>query len=205
METTDRFHQYLKNQHPDDYRRLLKIQEANAEAMQQPKDEMTLRLEALGFNRIAVTALSGTEYFALPGDKKRENNITIQKLEGVYDRYGKMSIRYDQGVDVWKSYGRLLTEGFYTLDEFSQLLDKMEKSHWYQEKNGTRKRLPVLTTLQRKVYKSLPVIFTWSQGKEIAIQAGMPSRTAQRFFGNLTLFEKARKGSYVKKIVFAEM
>lgn len=205
METTDRFHQYLKNQHPDDYRRLLKIQEANAEAMQQPKDEMTLRLEALGFNRIAVTALSGTEYFAFPGDKKRENNITIQRVEGVYDRYGKMSIRYDQGVDVWKSYGRLLTEGFYTLDEFSQLVDKMEKSHWYQEKNGTKKRLPVLTTLQRKVYNSLPVIFTWSQGKEIAIQAGMPSRTAQRFFGNLTLFEKARKGSYVKKIVFAEM
>jgi len=33
----------------------------------------------------------------------------------------------------------------------------------------------------------------------------MPSRTAQRFFGNLALFEKARKGAYVKKIVFAEM
>jgi hypothetical protein len=62
-----------------------------------------------------------------------------------------------------------------------------------------------LSILQRKVYDALPLGFTWAQGKEIAINAGMPSRTAQRFFGNLALFEKASKGAYVKKIVFSEM
>lgn len=205
MDTNDRFRQYIKNQYPDDYRRLLRIEEANAEAMLRPKDELTTRMEALGFNRIAVTALSNTEYYSSPKDKKRENTITIQRGEGIYDRNGNLGIRYEQGVEVWKSYGRLLTEGFYTLDDFHLLLDKMERSHWYQEKNGTKKRLPVLTILQRKVYDSLPVTFTWAQGREIAIKAGMPSRTAQRFFGNLALFEKAKKGAYVKKIVFAEM
>ncbi len=205
METTDRFHQWLKNQYPDDYRRLQRIQEANAEAMERPKDEFTTRLEALGFSRIAVTAISDTHYFCYPGDKKRENNLTIQKGEGTYDRYGNLSIGYEQGIDVYKSFGRLLTEGFYTFDEFSLLLDKMERSHWYQEKNGTKKRLPVLTTLQREVYDSLPSTFTWSQGKEIAIKTGIPSRSAQRFFGNLALFEKVKKGTYMKKIIFAEM
>jgi hypothetical protein len=33
----------------------------------------------------------------------------------------------------------------------------------------------------------------------------MPSLTAQRFFGNLALFEKARKGAYEKENVFTEM
>jgi hypothetical protein len=98
-----------------------------------------------------------------------------------------------------------LTEGFYTFDEFTLLLNKMEKSGWYQEKNGTKKRLPVLTTLQREVYDSLPATFTWAQGKQIAVNVGMPERTAQRFFGNLVLFEKARKGVYMKKITFAEI
>lgn len=205
METNERFRQWLKNQHPDDYRRLQRIQEANAEAMERPKDEFTTRLEALGFSRIAVTAISDTHYFCYPGDKKRENNLTIQKGEGIYDRYGYLSIGYEQGIDVYKSFGRLLTEGFYTFDEFSLLLDKMERSHWYQEKNGTKKRLPVLTILQRKVYDALPLSFSWAQGKEIAMNTGMPSRTAQRFFSNLVLFEKARKGAYVKKIIFAEM
>ncbi|MBL0294465.1 MAG: hypothetical protein IPQ04_09425 [Saprospiraceae bacterium] len=205
METNDRFHQWLKNQHPDDYRRLLRIQEANADAMQQPKDEFTSRLEALGFVRLAVTAMSDTHFFAFPGDKRRENNLTIQKAERTYDRHGKLSIGYDPGVDVFKPYGRLLTEGFYTFDEFTLLLNKMEKSGWYQEKNGTKKRLPVLTTLQREVYDSLPATFTWAQGKQIAVNVGMPERTAQRFFGNLVLFEKARKGVYMKKITFAEI
>ena len=205
METNDRSRQYIKNQYPDQYRRLLEIEEANAEAMQQPKDEFTSRLESLGFIRIAVTAMSDTHYFAFPGDKKRENNLTIQKAEVTYDRYGNFCFGYEQGVDVFKSFGRLLAEGFYTLDEFTLLLGRLERSRWYKEKNGTKMRLPVLTTLQREVYDSLPATFTWAQGKQIAVNAGMPERTALRFFGNLILFEKAKKGLYVKKITFAEI
>ncbi len=205
METNDRFRQWLKNQMPDEYRRLLKIEEANREAMQELKDEITLRLEAFGFRRSAVTALSDTHYFISPTEKKGECNLVYQRGDGVYSKWGELSISYDPGVDVLKSCGHILKGGFYTLEEFEQLLDKMERSPWYKEKNGTKKRLPVLTILQRKVYDSLPVTFTWSQGKEVAVNAGMPSRTAQRFFGNLALFEKARKGAYVKKILFTEM
>lgn len=205
METNDRLRQYVKNQHPDQYRRWLEIEQANREAMQEPKDEITLRLEALGFRRSAVTALSDTHYFISPTDKKGECNLVYQRGDGVYSKWGELSISYDPGVDVLMSCGHILKEGFYTLDEFDQLLDKMEQSHWYKEKNSIKKRLPVLSILQRTVYDALPLIFTWAQGKEIATKAGMPSRTAQRFFGNLVLFEKARKGAYVKKIVFAEM
>lgn len=205
MESNDRFRQWLKNQMPDEYSRMLKIEEANRKAMQEPKDEITLRLEALGFRRSAVSALSDTHYFISPTDKKGECNLVYQRGDGVYSKWGELSISYYPGVDVLVSCGHILKEGFYTLEEFDQLLDKMERSHWYKEKNGTKKRLPVLTILQRKVYDTLPLIFTWSQGKEVAVNAGMPSRTAQRFFGNLALFEKARKGAYVKKNVFTEM
>lgn len=205
METNDRFHQWLKNQHPDDYRRLLRIQEANADAMQRPKDEMTLRLEALGFRRIAVTALSDTHYFSTPCDKEGECNLVYQIGDGVYSKSGEKSINYEQGVDVWKSCGHILKEGFYTLDEFDLLLDKMERSPWYRGKKDNKARLPVLTMLQRKVYNALPPTFSWSQGKELAVNASMPQRTAQRFFSNSYLFDKVKKGTYMKKIIFVGM
>jgi hypothetical protein len=205
METNDQFRQHIKNQYPEQYRQWLKIEEANEEAMKLPKDEMTLRLEALGFRRGAVNALSDTHYFCSPFDKNGEYNLAFQKGDGIYSRSGELSISYQPGFIVWKSYGRILKEGEYTLDEFNQLLDKMDRSHWYREKNNTVKRLPVMSTLQRNIYDALPQSFTWTQGKEIAIKAGIPSRSAQRFFGNLALFEKVRKGTYMKKILFAEM
>ncbi|MBK9103307.1 MAG: hypothetical protein IPL92_01725 [Saprospiraceae bacterium] len=204
METNDRFRQYLENQMPDEYRRLLKIEEANEVAMQLPKDEITLRLEALGFNRRAVTAMSDTHCFSTPCDKGGEYNLVIQKGAGIYSRSGELSIRYEQGVDVWKSCGRILKEGFYTLDEFTLLVEKMERSHWYREKKD-KKRLPILSILQRKVYDGLPLIFGWSQGKEIATGSGMPARTAQRFFGNHSLFQKVSIGTYMKKILYDEV
>ena len=205
METNDRFRQYLENQMPDEYRRLLKIEEANEVAMQLPKDEITLRLEALGFNRRAVTAMSDTHCFSTPCDKGGEYNLVIQKGAGIYSRSGELSIRYEQGVDVWKSCGRILKEGFYTLDEFTLLVEKMERSHWYREKNNIKSRLPMLTILQRTVYDALPLTFAWAQGKEIAINTGMPSRTAQRFFGNRLLFDKVRNGTYMKKVLYDGM
>ena len=204
METNDRFRQYLKNQMPDEYRRLLKIEEANREAMQGPKDELTLRLEAVGFKRIAITAMSDTHYFSSPCDKAGESSITIQKGEGHYDRYGELSISYEQGVDVWKSCGHILKEGFYTLEEFDRLLQRMERSRWYRGKKDTMQRLPLLTMLQRKVYDALPITFPWSQGKMIAVNAGMPSRTAQRFFSKQSLFHKVKNGIYMKRIIYSE-
>ncbi len=200
METKDRYRQYTKNQHEDLYRQWLKLEEANEEAMRLPKDEITLRLEALGFRRIGVTALSDTHYFSTPCDKEGEHGLTFQKGDGVYNRYGELSLTYEQGVDIFKSCGRILKEGFYTLDEFSLILDKMERSLWYREKKD-KKRLPLLSILQRKVYDALPPIFPWSKGKEVALQAGMPSRTAQRFFGNQVLFQKVKNGTYMKKII----
>lgn len=204
METEIRLRQYLKNQMPDEYRQMLRIEEENREAMQAPKDEMILRLERVGFLRNAVSALSDTHYFSTPCDKKGECHLVYQRGDGVYSKWGELSISYDPGVEVLMSCGQILKEGFYTLEEFDQLLEKMERSHWYKDKNGLKKRLPVLSILQRKVYNSLPVTFTWAQGKLVAINAGMPSRTAQRFFGNLVLFEKVKKGAYLKRIVFTE-
>ncbi len=204
METNDKFRQFIENKYPDQYRQLLRLEQANEDAMKRPKDEMTRRLEALGFRRGAVIALSDTHYFSTPSDRAGEYNLMYQRGDGVYSRYGELSIRYEQGVDVWKSCGQILKEGFYTLDEFDLVLDKMERSHWYKEKKD-KKRLPVLSILQRSVYDALPVTFSWAQGKEIAIQAGMPSRTAQRFFGNQSLFLKVKNGTYTKKIIFAEM
>ena len=204
METTDRFRQWLNSQHPDDFRRLLKIEEANREAMQEPKDDIILRLEAIGFRRGVVTALSDTHYFSTLCDKKGEYNLVYQRGDGVYSKWGELSITYDPGVVVWKSCGRILKEGFYTLDEFDLVLAKMEGSHWYREKRD-KKRLPVLSMLQRTIYDTLPQIFSWTQGKEIAVRSGMPSRTAQRFFGKSTLFNKVKNGTYSKKIIFTEM
>lgn len=204
METNDRFRQWLKNQMPDEYRRLLRIEEENREAMAMPKDETTLRLESLGFRRIAVTAMSDTHYFCSPCDKTGESSITIQKGEGHYDRYGELSISFEQGVDVWKSCGHTLKEGFYTIEEFDRLLQRMERSNWYKGKKATVQRLPVLTILQRKVYDELPPIFPWAQGKEIAVDAGMPSRTAQRFFSKQSLFHKVKNGIYMKRIIYSE-
>lgn len=205
MESNDRYRQWLKNQMPDEYNRLLRIEEENREAMAMPKDETTLRLESLGFRHIAVTAMSDTHYFSSPCDKTGESSITIQKGEGHYDRYGELSISYEQGVDVWKSCGHIFKEGFYTLEEFDKLLQKMEKSRWYREKKDAKTMLPELTILQRKVYDALPITFPWAQGKDIAVNAGMPSRTAQRFFGKKSLFHKVKNGIYLKKIIFAEM
>jgi hypothetical protein len=204
METNDQLRQFVKNKYPDQYRRWLELEQANEEAMHLPKDEIIIRLERMGFRRGAVNALSDTHYCAFPKDKNGEYSLVVQIGDGIYSRSGERSISYDQGVDVYKPFGQILKEGFYTLDEFDLLLDKMERSHWYREKKSTKGRLPVLSILQRNVYEALPSFFTWAQGKEIAIKAGMPSRTAHRFFSNLTLFEKARKGAYVKKIVFAE-
>ena len=189
---------------PDEYRRLLKIEEANKEAMEMPKDEMTLRLESLGFRRIAVTAMSDTHYFSSPCDKNGESTITIQKGEGIYSKWGEMSIRYEQGVDVWKSCGHIFKEGFYTLEEFDSLLQRMERSNWYKGKKDTMQKLPVLTMLQRKVYDALPITFPWSQGNVIAVDAGMPSRTAQRFFSKQSLFHKVKNGLYMKRIIYSE-
>ena len=204
MEPNDKLRQYIKNQYPDQYRQLLRLEQANEEAMRQPKDEMILRLEALGFRRIAVTALSDTHYFSTPCDKVGEHNLTFQKGESNYSRTGELSIRYEQGIDVWKSCGQILKEGFYTLDEFDMVLEKMERSCWYREKKDIKARLPVLSMLQRKVYDALPPIFLWAQGKEIAVNSGMPLRTAQRFFTNRVLFDKVKNGTYIKKIVFDE-
>ena len=204
MDSDDDFRKFIKNQHPDQYRRLLEMEQANREAMQRPKDEISLRLEALGFHRGALTALADTHYFSTPCDRVGEYSLVYQRGDGVYSKSGDKSISYDPGIDVQRSCGRILKEGFYTLDEFDLVLVKMECSHWYREKRD-RKRLPVLSTLQRSVYDALPLVFSWSQGKEIAVQAGMPPRTAQRFFGNPTLFEKVWKGMYAKIIVFAEM
>ncbi len=201
METNDRYRQYIKNQYPDQYRQLIRLEQANEEAMRQPKDEITLRLEALGFRRGAVIALSDTHYFSTPSDGAGEYNLVYQRGDGVYSKWGELSISYEPGVDVWKSYGRILKEGNYTLDEFNLLLGRMEGSHWYQEKKD-KKRLPVLSILQRRVYDTLPLIFAWGEGKGIAVNAGMPSRTAQRFFGNQHLFDKVKKGAYMKKIIF---
>ena len=171
--------------------------------MQQPKDEIILRLEALGFRRVAVSALSDTHYFS-SYDKEGEHSLTYQKGEGNYSRTGELSISYEQGVEVLLPCGRILKEGFYTFDEFYLLLDKMERSHWYRERRE-KKRLPVLSILQRKVYDALPETFTWAQGKEVAIQADMPSRTAQRFFSKEALFQKVKNGTYMKKIIFNGM
>jgi len=206
MKIDDRYRQYIKNRCPEQYQQLLKIEEANEVAMKLPKDEMTLRLEALGFRRGAVNSLSDTHYFSTPCDTKNgEYNLAIQKEYCIYSRSGELGISYEPGVDVWKSCGRILKEGYYTLDEFNQLLESMERSHWYREKNDFKKRLPVLSILQRKVYDTLPIIFVWKQGKEIATQSGMPIRTAQRFFGNYVLFDKVKNGTYMKKIIFDEM
>lgn len=204
MDTTDKVRQWIKNQHPDQFRRLLEIEQANRDAMQEPKDDVTLRLEALGFRRCAVTALSDTHYFATPCDKKSEYTLVYQRGDGVYSKWGEKSITYDPGIDVWKSCGRILKEGFYSLDEFEAMLAKMEGNLWYRDKKD-KKRLPVLSLLQRSVYEGLPLTFRWSQGKETAIRAGMSSRSAQRFFGNTTLFDKVKTGSYMKKITFTEM
>lgn len=201
METEVKFREYLKNQMPDEYRRLLMIEKANYEALQQPKDELTIRLEELGFHRKAVTALSDTHYFITPCDKKGECNLVYQRGEGVYSKWGELSISYDSGVDVLKSCGHILKEGFYTLEEFHHLLLRMKKSNWYTGKKNIQ-RLPVLTLLQRKVYEALPVAFPWSQGKMIALEAGMPSRTAQRFFGRQALFHKVKSGIYMKQIIY---
>lgn len=203
MDKTDKFRQYIKNQYPDQYRQLLRLEQANEETMQLPKDEITLRLEALGFHRGAVTALSDTHYFSTPCDKQGEFNLVYQRGDGVYSKWGELSITYEPGVDVWKSCGRILKEGFYTLGEFDSVLGKMEGSHWYREKKD-KKRLPVLSVLQRSVYDGLPLTFVWTHGKEVALKAGMPSRTAQRFFSNTTLFHKVKNGSYTKKIIFTE-
>lgn len=205
MKTNDEFRQFIENHYPDQYEQLLRIEQANEDALQQPKDEMTLRLEALGFRRGGVIALSDTHYFSTPSDRAGEYNLVYQRGDGVYSKWGELSIGYQPGIDVWKSCGQILKEGFYTFDEFDLILGKMERSHWYKEKNSTKKRLPVLTILQRKVYDALPLSFTWAKGKEIAIQAGMPSRTAQRFFGNQALFQKVKSGTYMKNIMFDEM
>lgn len=205
METNDRLRQFIKNQYPDQYRRWLDLEKANKEAMLLPKDDIIIRLEAMGFRRGAVNALSDTHYCATPCDKDGEYNLVIQIGDGIYSRSGELSMRYEQGVDVWKSCGQILKEGFYTLEEFDHLLDRMERSHWYLQKKANKAKLPVLSMLQRKVYDSLPKIFTWAQGKEIASNAGMPVRTAQRFFGNQVLFHKVKSGVYMKKIVFAGM
>lgn len=204
METNDRYRQYIKNQHPDQYRRLLEMEQANKDAMLAPKDLLIRRLEALGFHRGAVSAMSDTHFFTTPSSRTGEYNLVYQRGDGVYSKWSGKSISYDPGIDVWKSCGRILKEGFYTLNEFDSVLDMMEGSHWYREKRD-RKRLPVFSAVHRSVYDALPLLFSWSQGKEIAVKAGMPSRTAQRFFGNPVLFEKARKGTYMKKIVFNEM
>jgi len=90
------------------------------------------------------------------------------------------------------------------LDAFALFLEKIEGSHRYQEKSD-KKRLPVLSILQRTVYDALPVTFVWTQGKEAALQAGMPLRTAQRFFANRVLFDKVKNGAYAKKIIFTEV
>lgn len=201
METNDEFRQLIQNQYPDQYQKMLRIEKANEDAMQSPKDEMTLRLEALGFHRGAVIALSDTHYFSTTCDKQGEFNLVYQRGDGVYSKWGEKSISYDPGIDVWKSCGRILEERFYTLDEFDSVLEKMEESHWYREKKD-KKRLPVLSILQRTVYDTLPLIFAWGEGKVIAVNAGMPSRTAQRFFGNHSLFEKVKNGTYMKKIIY---
>lgn len=201
MDTDDSNRLWIKNQQPDQYRRLLEIEQANREAMQRPKDEIIIRLEALGFHRGAVTALSDTHYFSTPCDRVGEYNLVYQRGDGAYSKWGEKSISYDPGIDVWKSCGRILKERFYTLDEFESVLEKMEGSHWYREKKD-KKRLPVLSILQRTVYDTLPLIFAWGEGKVIAVNAGMPSRTAQRFFGNHSLFEKVKNGTYMKKIIY---
>lgn len=205
METNDKIRQYIKNQYPDQYRRLLEIEKANAEAMELPKDDIIIRLEKMGWRRVAVNALSDTHYMASPKDKVGDNTVVVQIGDGIYSRSGERSIYFDQGVEASKSYGQILKEGFYTLEEFDLLLDKMEKSAWYQGKQANKARVPVLTMLQRKVYDALPQIFTWAQGKEIAVNTGMPQRTTQRFLGNLMLFQKVKNGTYMKKIIFDEM
>jgi len=205
METKDKYRQYIKNKYPEQYQILLNIERANEEAMQLPKDPLVERLEILGFRRIAVTALSNSHFFCMPGDKKGEHGLTFQKGEGNYSRTGELSISYEQGVDVFKSFGQILKEGSYSLEEFDMLLDRMERSQFYRGKKANKARIPVLSMLQRKVYDSLPQIFPWAQGKEIAFNAGMPHRTAQRFFGNQVLFHKVKNGTYMKKIVFEEM
>lgn len=202
MESNDRYKQYVKNQYPDLYRRWLEIEQANREALQLPQDEIILRLEAMGFRRGAINALSDTHYFSTPCDKNEDCNVVIQIGDGIYSRSGERSIRYEQGVDVWKSCGQILKEGFYTLDEFDLLLNKMERSHWYREKKSNKTRLPALSLLQREIYAALPQIFRWGQGKAIAAKSGMPSRTAQRFFGNTSLFDKVRNGTYTKKVLY---
>ncbi len=204
MMMNDKYRKWIENQYPDLYRQWQKLEEANEEAMQLPKDEVTLRLEALGFRRSAVTALSDSHYFSTPCDKKGECNLVYQRGDGVYSKWGELSISYDSGFDVLMSCGHILKEGFYTFEEFDLLLDKMERSHWYRGKKDNKTRLPILSMLQRKVYDALPVIFPWSQGKEVAMQAGMPSRTSQRFFGNPVLFQKVKNGTYMKRIIYSE-
>ncbi len=199
------YHQYIANKYPEHYQKLLQIEEANAAAMQKPKDEIILRLESIGFHRGAVNALSDTHYLSTPCDKKGDFNLIYQRGGNVYNDFGDLGFSYKKGVDVWKSCGQILKEGFYTLDEFNLVLDRMEGSRWYRSKGEGVRKLPVLTNLQRKVYIALPSIFSWAEGKDIAIQTGMPSRTAQRFFGNGALFDKVKNGFYMKKIIFEEM
>lgn len=203
MESNEKIRQYIKNQYPDQYRRLLEIEKANAEAMQLPKDSIILRLEALGFHRGAVNALSDSHFCLSPKDKVGDYSVVVQIGDGIYSKSGERSIFFEQGVSVEKSFGQILKVGFYTLEEFDLLLDRMERSQFYRGKKANKARLPVLSMLQRKVYEALPPIFTWAGGKEIATNFGMPTRTAQRFFGNTFLFDKVKKGTYMKKIIFA--
>lgn len=205
MESNEKIRQYIKNQYPDQYRRLLEIEKANVAAMQLPKDDIIIRLENMGFRRGAVNALSDTHYCSSPNDKVGEYSVVVQIGDGVYSKSGEKSISFEQGVDVWKPCGQILKEGFYTLEEFDLLLDRLERSHWYQGKKANKAKMPALSMLQCKVYDSLPQIFTWAHGKVIAFNAGMPARTAQRFFGNQVLFQKVKSGTYMKKIIFDGM
>ena len=205
MESNDKIRQYIKNQFPDQYRQLLRLEQANEDAKLLPKDEIIRRLEGMGFKRGAINALSDTHYCSIPGAKCGEYSVVVQIGDGIYSRSGERSIFFEQGVSVEKSFGQILKEGFYTLEEFDSLLDRMERSKFYRGKKTNKARLPFLTMLQRKVYDALPQIFTWAQGKEIAFNATMPYRTSQRFFSKRELFYKVKNGTYMKKIIFDEM
>ncbi len=205
MDSNNKYRQYVKNQYPEQYRLWLELEQDNKAALELPKDDIILRLEALAFRRGAVSAMSDTHYFCTPCDKTGEYNLVYQKSDDIYNKFGKLSLRYEKGVDVWKSCGRILKEGFYNLIEFDLLLDKMERSYWYWGKKDTKTRLPVLSMQQRKIYDDLPLVFSWAEGKEIAANSYMSIRTAQRFFGNNTFFQKVKKGAYMKKIIFNKM
>lgn len=204
MKVDHNYREYIKYIYPREYRELIRFNQAKKGAMLLTKDEITLRLDAMGFCLCAISALSREHFFSTPCDSEGKYSLVIRKEEGFFELSNKLRIPFKPGVHVHRPCGPILAEGSYTLNEFNLLLDIMERSPWYRDKMDHTKQLPDFSILQVKVYGSLPKVFKWDHGKEIATLYGMSVRTAQRFFSNHSIFHRIKRGAYVKKILHDE-